>query len=35
MCHKEFGPGTEYGRLFVAPAGHLNAVPRGSRCLRV
>ena len=30
ICHKELGPATEYGRRFVAPAGHLKAVLSGS-----
>ena len=30
ICHRELGPATEYGRRFVAPAGHLRAELRGS-----
>ena len=29
-CHKEFGPGTEYCLLAVAPPGHLSAKLTGS-----
>ena len=30
ICHKELGPGTEYGRRLVKPPGHLLAPPSGS-----
>ena len=30
MCHRELGPGTVYGRLFVNPVGDLKAEPNGS-----
>ena len=33
MCHNELGPGTEYGRLDVAPEGDLSNDPKGSRLL--
>ena len=31
MCYSEFGPGTEYGRLDVAPEGDQSDEPKGSR----
>lgn len=30
MCHRELGPGTEYGLLIVSPLGPLRATLRGS-----